>query len=57
MKHIVIITLAIIMVVISVLIGSICYLWKFSKRDFHAGKAYLADKIGFVEFLDKHMSL
>jgi hypothetical protein len=40
-------------VAVSLVIGSICYLWGFEKRQFRKGCRYLESKTRFLEWVDK----
>ena len=40
-------------VVISFIIGAVCYLWGFDKDHFKAGLKYLNKRLKFAEFMDR----
>ena len=40
-------------VLLSLLIGCICYLWKFDKKNFRTGVRFLNSRIRFVEFINR----
>ena len=41
-------------VIVSFLIGAICYLWEFNTRHFKLGFKFLNSKTQFAKFMDNH---
>lgn len=50
MKYLFILPFFIVLFVTSLLIGSVMFMWKFSKRDFRTGTSYINENI--IEFAD-----
>jgi hypothetical protein len=50
MKHLVLISTLIILVVLSLIIGSICYLYRFKQDDFFLGASFINKKV--IKFAD-----
>ena len=38
---------------ICILIGGICFMWRFSRKDFENGVVYLDRKVKFTKFMSK----
>lgn len=56
MKQIMLGILTVIVLVIALLMGSIAYLWRFSKEDFQRGVQFIDDKTDFFNFVDRHFA-
>jgi len=56
MKQIMLVILTIVVILVSLTIGSVMYLWRFSKRDFQDGVTFIDHKTDFFEFIDRHFA-
>lgn len=54
MKYLFIYPLALVFLLISALIGGVCYLWRFKQNDFFTGFRWLNQQTNVVKFFEKH---
>ena len=51
MKYVLLFIPWMLLIILSLFLGCIMYLWKFSEEDFRKGASFIQSKIGFLEWM------